>query len=226
MSVAGERWVVTGASSGVGRGLVARVAARGGLVTAALADEGAQATAPDGAASTVVFDVRNEAATQSAAAASSEPIDVLVACAAIFGLRRSSLDLDFDEALDIFSVNALGPLRTARAFLPRVLRGRNPRVVFVSSELGSSSTDGSSNLAYRASKAALNKFARGLAADLRPQGVTVIALEPGWVRTPMGGPNAPLSVDESVDGILATVDALTLAQSGQFLDYQRREVPW
>jgi NAD(P)-dependent dehydrogenase (short-subunit alcohol dehydrogenase family) len=227
-----EHWVITGAGSGIGHGLAARLAAEDLRVTAcvgrdeALASLAAIAAERGESFSTLVFDVSDDAMIRVAAEASSEPVDVLVACAGVFGSRRTSRDMDFDEALDIFSVNALGPLRTTRAFLPRLLGRRNPRVVLVSSELGSMSMAGSSNLAYRASKSALNKLTQGLAADLRVDGVIVIALEPGWVRTPMGGPDAPLSVEESVSGIVSTIRGLTLDRSGRFLDHQNQEVSW
>jgi NAD(P)-dependent dehydrogenase (short-subunit alcohol dehydrogenase family) len=227
-----ERWVVTGASSGIGHGLATRLAGEGVRVTACVRGEDEVEALRTTQAwrseqlSTVAFDVRDNARIRAAAAASTEPVDVLVACAGVFGRRLSARDLDFDEAADLFSVNALGPLRTVQAFLPRLLRGNDPRVVLVSSELGSMMVKGTSNLAYRASKAALNKIVQALAADLESDGITVIALEPGWVRTPMGGPDAPLSVDESVSGILATVRALTIGDSGRFLDYRSHDVPW
>jgi NAD(P)-dependent dehydrogenase (short-subunit alcohol dehydrogenase family) len=175
---------------------------------------------------TLVFDVRDEAAIRTAARNVSAPIDVLVANAGAYGPRlQSSLDIDFEGALDLFSVDALGPLRTAQAFLPLLRRARNPRIVLVSSVLGSMALEGSSNLAYRATKAALNKFAQGLAADLKDEGV-VVALHPGWVRTDMGGAAAPLSVEESVAGTVKTIDGLTIEWSGHFLDYRNEEIAW
>lgn len=86
--------------------------------------------------------------------------------------------------------------------------------------------EGSFNIAYRAAKAALNKIVQGLAEDLRADGVTVIALHPGWVRTDMGGPDAPSSVEESAAGIIETIDALTIAATGSFLDYLGETVAW
>lgn len=223
-----ERWVITGAGSGIGYGLAMKLAAEGARVTACVRDEQEHAAlvARTDTMSTLTFDARHDDTIRAAAARSDEPVDALVACTGIFGGRRSALEMDFDEALDLYSVNALGPLRAARAFLPRLRRGTNPRVGLVSSVLGSMTVEGTTNLAYRASKSALNKLAQALAEDLESSGIAVIALEPGWVRTAMGGPDAPMSVDESVAGIVATMRGLTLEQTGRFLDHRGEVVPW
>jgi NAD(P)-dependent dehydrogenase (short-subunit alcohol dehydrogenase family) len=228
-----EHWLISGANRGIGRELTRQILARGDRVTASMRSEEARARAvAENVAyidkfSTLAFDVRDEAAIRAAAQKVSAPIDVLVANAGAYGpQRQSSLDMDFDGALDLFSVNALGPLRTAQAFLPRLRRARNPRIVLVSSVLGSMALEGSFSLAYRAAKAALNKLSQGLAADLKGEGVAVIALHPGWVRTDMGGADAPLSVEESAAGIIKTIDGLTIEWSGHFLDYRNQEVAW
>jgi len=230
-----ERWVVTGAGSGIGHGIVTRLVGEQVQVTACVHSEEELASlctkqnTEGDELSISVFDVRDVQRGHEVAAASNEPVDVLVACAGVFGGQHSVRDLDFAEALDTFSINTLGPLRTVQAFLPRLLRGHNPRIALISSVYGSMTMEGASNtsnIAYRASKAALNKVIQGLATDLKRDGITVIALEPGWVRTPIGGPDAPLSVDESVSGIIESLRALTINQSGNFLNYQLQEVPW
>jgi NAD(P)-dependent dehydrogenase (short-subunit alcohol dehydrogenase family) len=228
-----QHWLISGANRGIGHELARRVASRGDRVTTSVRNEEARAglaakLAPLNAnVSTLVFDVRDEEAIRAAAAQVSEPIDVLVANAGVYGPQwQSTLDMDFAGALDLFSVNTLGPLRLAQAFLSQVRRTANPRIIFVSSVLGSMALEGSFNIAYRAAKAGLNKIAQGLAADLKPGGVTVIALHPGWVRTNMGGPNAPLSVEESALGILETIDGLTPEKTAHFLDYQGSKIAW
>ncbi len=135
--------------------------------------------------------------------------------------------MDFADALDLFDINALGHLRQAQAFLPLLRRAKNPRVALMSSALGSMATVDPSTAIYSATKAALDKFAQCLAIELKPPlGVTVVALHPGWVRTDMGGPNAPLSAPESVAGIIATIDGLGLENSGSFFDYRGETVAW
>ena len=81
----------------------------------------------------------------------------------------------------------------------------------------------SDRIAYRASKAAVNKVMQGLATDLAPEGISVCLIDPGWVRTDMGGPGATLSPDEVVKGIVAIADGLTLARTGRFIEWTGRE---
>ncbi len=67
---------------------------------------------------------------------------------------------------------------------------------------------------------------RGLALALKADGITVVPVHPGWVKTDMGGPNAPLSPEESVRGMRELIGRLSLGDSGKFFDYQGKELPW
>ncbi len=228
-----EHWVVSGASCGIGLELVRQLAARGERVTASLRNEAARdillasLAAQHARVETKLFDIRDEAAILSAAQTVAAPIDVLVANAGVYGPKpQTTLEADLEAALDVFSVNTLGPLRLVRALLPLFAGAANPRIALVSSVLGASADVRPVNAVYAASKIALNKFAQCLAEELTAQGIVVIALHPGWVRTDMGGPNAPLSVQDSVSGVLATLDALTMNDSGAFIDYQGERLPW
>jgi NAD(P)-dependent dehydrogenase (short-subunit alcohol dehydrogenase family) len=92
-------------------------------------------------------------------------------------------------------------------------------VVNISSRAGSiSQKEDSRHYCYSASKAALNMLTRAMAAELRPRGITVVAVTPGWVKTEMGGPKAPLSVEESARSLAAMIDRVTPGDAGQFLD--------
>ena len=88
------------------------------------------------------------------------------------------------------------------------------------------SLEGTFNVAYRVSKAGLNKIAQCLAADLKAEGVIVVAMHPGWVRTDMGGPDATLDVRDSVAGIIRVAESLTLADTRRYLDYRGEDIPW
>jgi NAD(P)-dependent dehydrogenase (short-subunit alcohol dehydrogenase family) len=97
----------------------------------------------------------------------------------------------------------------------------------MSSELGSGAdkTDDYGPL-YSASKAALNLLTRSFTAGLGRRRITVLSMAPGWVRTDMGGPAAPLSVEESVRGIVDVLEARAGTLRHGFVDYRGREVAW
>lgn len=228
-----SHWLIAGASRGIGLELVRQLAARGERVTASVRGEAGRAAlgniiAPAASGSRILaFDTRDEAQIRKAAASVTEPVDVLIANAGAYGPeRQSSLDMDFTGVLDLLNVNSLGPLRIAQAFLPQVRRGDNPRIVMMSSVLGSMALEGTFNVGYRASKAALNKITQCLADDLKPEGIAVVSMHPGWVRTDMGGPDATLSVEESVKGMIDVIDGLTLAGTRHYLDYRGNEIDW
>ena len=221
-----SHWLIAGASRGIGLETARQLSARGERVTASARSAAGlaalKAAAPE--AATLQFDVRDEAAIRAAAAQVCDPIDVLIANAGAYGpQRQSSLDMDFDGALDLLSINTLGPLRVVQAFLPLVKRSARPRIVMMSSRLGSMSLDGTFNVAYRVSKAGLNKIVQCLAADLKARGRRRRRHASGWVRTDMGGPNATLDVRDSVAGIIRVAESLTLADTRRYLDYRGEE---
>jgi NAD(P)-dependent dehydrogenase (short-subunit alcohol dehydrogenase family) len=152
------------------------------------------------------------------------PLDLLILNAGI--LERTELeDLDFEVIRRQLEVNALGPLRVTRALLPQL--GDGSRVAVLTSRMGSiaDNTSGGS-YGYRMSKSAVNSAFRSLAHDLRPRGVAVAILHPGWVRTEMTGHSGLVDVEESVEGLLARLDALTLETTGRFWHMNGEELPW
>jgi NAD(P)-dependent dehydrogenase (short-subunit alcohol dehydrogenase family) len=170
-----------------------------------------------------------EAAAQVAGATKS--LEVLINNAAVFleeiGVTLEALDMThFDRT---FAVNVAGAARVTQALLPLLLGSSSPRIINISS--GAGSIGDKSNhwyYCYGASKAALNYFTVGLAHELRPRNVMVVAISPGWVRTDMGGSDAELTADESASAIADAVLKLTPAQSGCFLDRfgARDQYPW
>jgi NAD(P)-dependent dehydrogenase (short-subunit alcohol dehydrogenase family) len=150
-----------------------------------------------------------------------DSLDILVNNAAVFleesGAKLAGLEVDlFDQT---FSVNVTGVARVTQAFLPLLLRSASPRIVNISSGAGSIGDKSDHHYyGYGASKAALNHFTVGLAHELRPNGVIVVALSPGWVRTDMGGAGAELAPEDSAAAIADTIRKLKPGDSGQFLD--------
>ncbi|XP_038139022.1 C-factor [Cyprinodon tularosa] len=145
-----------------------------------------------------------------------------------------------ESMMTMFQVNAVAPLFITKAFMP-LLQAAAARssgmgihraaVINMSSVLGSITLncgDGAKykNYAYGTSKAALNMVTRCLAADLKSSGILCMSLHPGWVKTDMGGPNAELTVEESVSGILSVLFSLSERDHGGFLDYRGQSLQW
>ena len=130
------------------------------------------------------------------------------------------------EVSQVISTNAVAALIVTQAFRGLLKRGDNPRVVMVSSGLGSLQRVEGSSYAYRMSKAAMNMAARVLAFDGAMAGVTTVTLNPGWVQTDMGGPQAALKPEESGSALRALINGLTPADNGNFFQYDGSELPW
>jgi NAD(P)-dependent dehydrogenase (short-subunit alcohol dehydrogenase family) len=113
------------------------------------------------------------------------------------------------------------------AFLDHLKRGQEKKIVTISSKMGSITDNTSGGVyIYRSSKAALNAVMKSLSIDLRDQGFTVVVLNPGWVRTDMGGSGASIDSFESVAGMRDVINNLRTEDSGRFLHYDGSEIPW
>jgi len=152
-------------------------------------------------------------------------IDVLINNAGI--LKRVTLeDLDFESIREQFEVNALGPLRVTHALLPLLKTGS--KIVMMTSRMGSigDNTSGSS-YGYRMSKVALSMASKSLAHDLKPRGIAVAILHPGLVQTRMTNfTSGGITSEESVKGLLARIDELTLENTGTFWHANGEVLPW
>lgn len=135
--------------------------------------------------------------------------------------------VELSKMRESFEINTLGPLRVSRAFLPLLRKAENPRIINMTSGLASLS--GKSEGAfypYGVSKAGLNMLTRTMAFDLQNEKVVVVCLDPGWVQTDMGGPNAPLKPEESATAIAKTLKGLTMKQTSLFLYNDGNELKW
>jgi NAD(P)-dependent dehydrogenase (short-subunit alcohol dehydrogenase family) len=155
------------------------------------------------------------------------PIDVLIHNAGVIGEDRTVDQVTFAEFERVFRTNAFAPAVLTRALLPNLRAGKGRMVLNISSELGSiaQATPGFS-YAYNASKAALNMITARLAKDLAHDAFTVVSFCPGWNKTDMGGPNAPLEGRDSIAKLLATAERLTPADSGKYLRIDGSVIPW
>ncbi|MFO1112889.1 MAG: SDR family oxidoreductase [Rhodospirillales bacterium] len=135
--------------------------------------------------------------------------------------------IDYAAWPEVVRVNVMAPLKVTAVLAPN-LAGSSLRIAIgISSLMGSieDNTSGGSYI-YRSSKAALHAVTRSLAIDLRSKKIIVCVLNPGWVRTDMGGSAAMLDPFESVAGMRDVISRLTLRESGYFFNYDGTELPW
>lgn len=224
--------MITGAGRGIGLELCRQMAARGDRVLAVCRTPSAalEALAADSAQGAIdiipgvdVSSDQDVAGLRQRLGASTR-IDILINNAGI--LTRESLDdLDIDRIRKQFEVNSLGPLRVTAALLDHLAEGA--KVVIITSRMGSIGDNSSgSRYGYRMSKAAVNMAGVSLAHDLKPRGVAVAILHPGAVRTDMTGNHGLVDAPESVAGLLARIDELTLDTSGGFWHANGERLPW
>ena len=198
--------LVTGANRGLGLEIARQLAGRGLVVVIAArdADRGrrvvASLTAAGHSASCVQIDVTDDASVERAVkdtARTYGTVDVLVNNAGIaVDEQQRAEDPDFELVEQTLQTNLIGAWRCCVAVIPYMRRRGYGRIVNMSSRLAALSTMGVGEPAYRVSKTGLNALTRVLADELRDTGILVNAASPGWVRTEMGGPGAPLTVEE------------------------------
>ncbi len=238
-----QRVLITGAGRGIGLELARQYAARGDRV---LVGCRALERAPDLRAlidrhhdqvSVLPLEVTDSASLTAAvqqAHRDVEGLDILINNAAINpgdvtveGPDGQRL-LDDTSTLEVFNINVVAPVRVAQTFMTLLTHGTAPRVVNISSGSGSLTyaTDGGDGYSYAASKAALNMMTRTYAWTVRDQGITAVMIDPGWVKTDMGGAGATLEPEKSARGLLGVIDGLTPEDAGRFLRYDGSEVPW
>ena len=152
------------------------------------------------------------------------PVDWLLLNAGMW--RTEELDsLNFDTMLEQFQVNTLGPLRIFDALSDRLSKGS--KVGLMTSQMGSMADNTSGGrYGYRMSKAALNAAGVSLAHDLRPRGVSVALLHPGYVATDMTEGRGNTTPADSVNGLLKVMDRLSLETSGGFWNFRGEVLPW
>jgi NAD(P)-dependent dehydrogenase (short-subunit alcohol dehydrogenase family) len=227
--------VVTGANRGIGLEFVKQLLARGASVDAGVRDPDRAVQLcemeknANGALRVHVCDVSDDASVHAFARnVGDAPVDLLVNNAGVYGGAHQGVsEMDFRDALATMNTNALGAVRVSLALLPVIRKSKTKKIVHITSGMGSIGDNSSGGfLAYRMSKAALNMASKTLAVDLRNDGVISVVINPGWVQTDMGGAGASTPVRDSVAGMLAQIDGVTLANSGAFLNWRGGEYVW
>ena len=152
-------------------------------------------------------------------------LDVLINNAGVYGSGGTFEGQSLKDVEQTLLNNAVSPMRVTRALLPQLKNSTSAKVVHITSLMGSIGDNTSGGAyGYRMSKAALNMFHKTFAVEY--PAITSLTIHPGWVRTDMGGSEAPTEVDGSARGILAVIERATNGDSGKFFDYEGDVLPW
>lgn len=222
--------LITGANRGIGLEFTKQYAQDGWLVLACCRNP-QQATALQALAKTYAniqlfsLDVADFAQVDALAhQLKNQKIDVLINNAGVYPDSSSG---DADAWLEAFKINSIAPFKIATAFTPHIANSKLKKLATLSSKMGSmdDNTSGGSYV-YRSSKAAVNMVMKSLSIDLKPLGIAVVTLHPGWVLTDMGGTNALIDTQTSVSGLRQVIQSLSLSNSGQFIAYDGKVINW
>jgi NAD(P)-dependent dehydrogenase (short-subunit alcohol dehydrogenase family) len=227
--------VITGANRGLGMALATYYIAHGTAVIGGCRNPSTADALRDSGAEVHPLDTGvGESIAAFGRAVGDRPVDVLYNNAGIDARAvgaedgaRGALDLTEAQFRSVMDVNVLGPMLMVKT-LASNLAVASGKVVNVSSQVGSIEVAHriGSDIAYTSSKAALNMLSLKQSQALRSQGITVIALHPGWLRSDMGGSRADLEPADAAASIAGVVDHLTLEQTGSFLRWDGSTHPW
>ena len=158
---------------------------------------------------------------------SDKPIDIFINNAGVGNSNQRFGVVSSKPWVEVLKVNLIAPLTVTQSIIENIKKSSDKKIYFLSSQLGSIEDNTSGGMyIYRSSKTALNQVVKSLSVDLKPMGITVISLHPGWVKTDMGGPNAPISIDESIKGMMKVIDATDIRNTGTFLNFDGQGLPW
>lgn len=215
--------LVTGCNRGIGLQLAVQLAARGDDVIGVVRSP-SKALEDAGIRIITGIDVsRGDAMPRLTAALGDEQLDVVINNAGI--LRGDALGkLDYEDMVEQFKVNTLGPLRVTEALLSNLHEGS--KVAIVTSRVGSIEDNSSGGYyGYRASKTAVNMIGTNLMHDLKPRGIAVALLHPGLVATEMTGGQG-IDPADSAQGLIKCIDGLNMTNTGSFWHAEGYELPW
>ncbi|MFO6296833.1 SDR family oxidoreductase [Rahnella selenatireducens] len=221
-----KKALIIGASRGIGLGVVDVLAKRGWQVTATT--RAAVPAKSPAAVEWVKLDINKSEAREAVKDALSESrFDLIFVNAGVFGPDHQDIHQATDEEIiQLLLTNAISPVRTAAEFLS-LLNHRTGVLALMTSELSSlNENEVATYPLYSASKAALNMLTRGLLEATEKQGLTLLSVHPGWVKTDMGGEDATLTVEESATGIADQFDAFRGKGGHHFVEYSGRKLRW
>lgn len=216
--------VITGANRGIGLELARHYAGEGCHVIGVCRE--ASAELRDVAARVIegVDVTTDEGIKKLTGGLKGQSIDLLINNAGLLQDEKLG-SIDFDSIRTQMEVNAYAPLRVAEALVSQIPSGG--RIANITSRMGSiADNDSGGRYGYRASKAALNAFGKSLAMDLKPRGIAVVQLHPGYVQTRMVNFGGLISPEESAKGLAARIEGLNLENTGSFWHSNGEELPW
>lgn len=160
----------------------------------------------------------------------SDGLNLLVNNAGIH-IKADFHDAKREDMLEVYEVNVIAPFLFTRALTPLLQasaeKGHKTFVANISSKVGSIADNTSGQMyAYRTSKAALNQVSKSISIQLKGDRIIVASIHPGWVQTDMGGPNAPITAETSVENMINTFDEITFEQAGLLLSYDGTVIPY
>ena len=218
--------LITGASRGLGRGFVESFAADGWQVHAVTRTPGDLERIPGVTAHALELTDRKAIATLRTRFAE-ERLDVVINNAGTWGPKEQEFGaIDADEWIETFRLNTMVPYYVTEALADALARGKGIAATISSGLASIDDNRSGGTYVYRSSKAGVHMVVRSLARDLALRGITVVALSPGWVRTDMGGAQAPLSIEQSIAAMRRTIADITSKDSGKFLNLDGKSLPW
>ena len=221
--------VVTGASRGIGSEFVVRLLDDGWRVYAGYrADKHRLELIDTPNLFCHKLEVTDNNSVRQFADSINENIDLLINNAGVpDGRWRNIKEIDDQWMLEVLDINSVGPVRMVKELYDKMSHESLTTVAMISSLMGSiDDCHSGRSYAYRASKTALNMLSVAMKKEGAEDNISFLILHPGWVKTRMGGENAPVELEESVAGMLELIYNNSLADSGRFVQYDGVDLPW
>ncbi len=213
-------WVITGGNRGIGFAIIKKLLEMGEKVTVGARKK---PEVDSGNLRYIYLDVTDENSI-SDFAKEVERVDILINNAGVL-VRDRFPNVTEENLTNTLKVNTYAPLFVVQELYKYNKLSPNAKILNISSILGSiSNTFGTTSISYSVSKAGLNMITKVLSHYLKDY--VVVSIHPGWVKTDMGGENAPVFPEESADGIIKLSMSLTLENTGKFFDYTGKEIEW